>query len=75
MYNSGENCEKSHRWDVEGSYNLKVKARDTYGVESEWSNTLSVSMPRNRVINNPLFTRFIDGFMDRFPLFARLLRA
>jgi len=74
MYNSGENCEKSHRWDVEGSYNLKVKARDVYGVESEWSNTLSVSMPRNRVINNPLFTKFMDGFIERFPLFARLLK-
>jgi hypothetical protein len=73
-FNSGETCGVSHIWDVEGSYSLKVKAKDEYGEESEWSDPLRITMPRNRVINNPLFNKFIEGFIERFPLFTRLLK-
>jgi hypothetical protein len=72
---SGKTVSASHVWTSEGTYEIKVKARDIPNfAESEWSDPLSVSMPRNRLINNPLFIEFIDGFMNRFPLFARLLR-
>jgi len=71
---SGKTVSASHVWTSEGTYEIKVKARDIPNfAESEWSDPLSVSMPRNRLINNPLFTKFIDGLMDRFPLFARLM--
>jgi len=62
-----------HTWENKGTYNIRAKAKDPSGLESDWR-TLSVTMPRNRMINNPMFKEFMEGFMDRFPLFARLLR-
>ena len=38
---------KSHRWDSSGSYRIKVKSKDTTGLESGWT-YLSVSMPKNK---------------------------
>jgi hypothetical protein len=69
---SGEQGSASHTYNETGEYTIMVKARDTLGEESDWG-TLSVSMPRNRLIHNPIFLEFIEGFIDRFPLFARLL--
>lgn len=46
-FSSGETIEASHIWDREGSYNIKVKAKDIYDAESEWSDPLVVSMPKS----------------------------
>ena len=43
-YASGEQVIQSHQWSKKGSYTIKVKARDSYLVESDWG-TLDVSMP------------------------------
>ena len=56
-YNSGEICETSHIWENKGNYEIKVKAKDINGQESEWSEPLCVSMPRNKIIN-PLIQLF-----------------
>jgi len=37
---SGDTYSSNHIWNKEGSYNLKVKAKDEHGDESEWSNLL-----------------------------------
>jgi hypothetical protein len=55
-----------------GSYTISCRAKNTdelWGPEG----THSVTMPRNRIINNPMFIEFMEVFMYRFPLFARLL--
>ena len=44
-YNSGDICEATHTWSEEGDYQIRVKAKDEYGLESEWSNALSATMP------------------------------
>ncbi|UCF13372.1 MAG: hypothetical protein JSW06_03710, partial [Thermoplasmatales archaeon] len=72
-YDGGEDIILSHTWEEQGAYEIRAKAKDIHDAESDWG-TLRVTMPRNRLINNPLFTKFIDGFMNRFPLFARLLQ-
>jgi hypothetical protein len=46
-YNSGEEVNISHIWNKIGSYSIRVKAKNDKGYESEWSNPLSISMPRN----------------------------
>jgi hypothetical protein len=43
-YNSGAIATITHEWTEEGSYTIQAKAKDTYGVESDWS-TLEVTMP------------------------------
>jgi hypothetical protein len=56
-FDSGSTAEASHTWTKRGSYSIKVKAKDTEGHESEWSDPLPVSMPK---------TKRIDYFSNRF---------
>jgi hypothetical protein len=45
-YESGEECTATHTWENQGSFNIKVKAKDILNHESEWSDPLTVSMPK-----------------------------
>ena len=72
-FDSGEECSASHVWFEEGNFEIRVKTRDLYGFESEWSDPFSVSMPRNRIINRQ-FLIFLQNIMEKFPLLARLLQ-
>jgi len=47
-YNSGSTGQASHKWTVQGNYQIKVKAKDEHGVQSEWSDPLPISMPMNQ---------------------------
>jgi len=72
-FDSGEPCEVSHSWKTKGDYEIKVKAKDIFDVESEWSDPLAISMPRNKAIN-PLSLRFLELFIERFPLLFLFLQ-
>jgi len=41
-YDSGETCVSDHVWNNNGSYKVKVKAKDFFNLESDWSNHLNV---------------------------------
>ena len=51
----------------------KIKAMDTYGAESEWSDPLSVTMPRTRAITSP-FLNFLQQHPNLFPILQILLQ-
>ena len=51
-FGSGEECSASHIWFEQGSYQVRVKAQDSNGAESDWSDPLPVSMPKT--YENPL---------------------
>jgi hypothetical protein len=53
-YDSGETVYAYHLWTRNGTYIIKVKAKDTDGYESEWG-TLNVIMPRAKTADNPFF--------------------
>ena len=36
-YNSGEEVETNNSWNTIGEYEVKAKAKDTFGAESDWS--------------------------------------
>ena len=72
LYNSGETASALHTWNKKGNYEIKVKARDEYGEESEWSDPLPISMPRNKAINS-LFHIF-EEIIGRFPLLKQMLQ-
>ena len=59
-YNSGEQVNSSHSWTRKGNFNVKVKAKDIHGHQSDWSDPLSVTMPTDKIINI-LFFRFLQG--------------
>lgn len=43
-YDSGETATKSHFWSEPGTYDVKVKAKDLAGSESDWSDVTTVTM-------------------------------
>jgi len=47
---SGQDIIVTHTWTAKGTYNIKVRAMDEHGVESEWSDPLPISMPKNKAV-------------------------
>jgi len=46
-FDSGEIATATYAWAAKGTYQIRVKAKDTYGAESAWSDPLAVKMPLN----------------------------
>jgi hypothetical protein len=70
-YESGEIGEASHTWENQGNYEIKVKAKDEHGVQSEWSDPLPIEMPRNKSFN---FNYLLEWLFERFPNVFPILR-
>ena len=72
-FESGKSVVVSHSWIFFGSYKIKVIAKDTCGALSDWG-TLTVTMPRNRLLTNTLFLHLQEWFPNVFPLLRYILR-
>jgi len=62
-FSSGEEISASHTWNRQSDFQIKVKAKNSDGIQSEWSDPLSVSMPRTKI---SFFRRFIK-LIELFP--------
>ena len=71
-YPSGEEVTVKHRWLIPGKFAIKVKAKDIHNAESDWSDPLPVSMPKNKALN-PLFLKFLDNHPRMFPILRQLV--
>jgi len=58
--------------DEKDTYKIRCKAKDIYGLESDWGE-LEVIMPRNRAINTP-FLHFLQNHPNMFPILRLLLQ-
>ena len=67
-HDSGEMSTATNSWS-EGSYSIRVKAKDDFDYESDWSEPLIVTMPRTKATSYSLLL----WFLERFPLLERLL--
>lgn len=73
-FDSGVTVSASHTWTKKGSYLIKVKARDSHGSESAWSEALPITMPFSKE-NTPLFLEHLFDFLMQYfqgSLFHRL---
>jgi len=73
-YESGEICEMKNIWYRDGNYEIKVKVKDIHGGESDWSDPLSVSMPKTKPYVITSFLQFLQSLMKGVPLLARILQ-
>ena len=79
-YESGETIIAKYTWESEGTYQVKVKTLDIlsveldYGITSEWSDLLSVNMPKNKSYVNTPYLNFIENFLQQYPLIYQLLQ-
>ena len=67
-YNSGDTIHESHTWNSWGRYPVKVKCKDTYDVEGDWSDPLIVTMPKSKGIF------LFNSFFQNHPNLSLLLR-
>jgi len=72
-YDSDVVCYVSHNWSVKGDFEIKVKAKDEYELESQWSDPLEVSMPKNKTYFNAPFYNFLQNHPYLFQLLRQLL--
>lgn len=68
-HSSGSAVSEAHIWSSEGTFPVKVKAKDVHGEESIWSDSLSVTMPKTKLISNPL----LQILRDKYPLLFQIL--
>ncbi len=73
-YSSGAEASDSHSWGV-GIFDMKVKAKDTRDLETNWSEPLRITMSKNKAICNRLFLQFLERFpmLERFLLLIKLI--
>jgi len=78
-YPQNEQVLANHSWDEKGSYAVKVKTRDSlgptinqYGLESDWSDPLEVSMPKQKSSHNTLCNAFFERLWSNYPIFGLL---
>ncbi|RLF36819.1 MAG: hypothetical protein DRN08_00615 [Thermoplasmata archaeon] len=62
---SGESINMNHSWLRKGIYNIRVKAKDTHGNESMWSDPFQISISKNIEITN-IKTGYVYFFIPAF---------
>jgi hypothetical protein len=72
-HSSGVDFEISHSYTLEKTFTIEAKAKDTEGEESDWS-TFTITIPRNKVIINPLLLRLLEQFPNSFPFLRYILK-
>jgi hypothetical protein len=74
LYKTMGTIKSPHNWTERRTYNVRVKARDQYGAESEWSDPLIVTIPKTKpFINRPLQI-FLQQYPRLFSIIRQLLR-
>jgi thiol-disulfide isomerase/thioredoxin len=68
---SGALALANHTWTTKGTYNITVKAKDSSGAESPWSDPLPITMPYS--YNKPIL-QFLELLFQRFPHAFPILR-
>jgi len=73
-YNSGTTINTTHTWG-KGSYSIKVKAKDSNGAESAWSDPLTVTMPKSASLPIIWCMQMLKHFFQQFPHAFPLIRS
>jgi len=68
---SNETVFRKYIFQEKGEYQIRIKVKDTTGLEREWSDPLTVSMPKKRENIYSLFKNFLEKW--NFSLLFRLL--
>jgi hypothetical protein len=72
-YASGAVAMAQKSWPAKGAYSVKVKAKDSRGAETDWSEPLDVTMPYHQTLFARLLTFLEKLFPNLFQFFENLL--
>jgi len=70
---SGAEASATHKFTDEGDYSIKVKAKDEYGMETDWSEPLVVHMPKSKTVNMPIIQKILELFPNVFQFLQQLI--
>lgn len=63
FYETNQPCETSHTYTTNGAFQISVKAMNTYGFQSEWSEPITVTMPKSKQTHHSFFD-FINALLQ-----------
>jgi len=69
---SGATATAEKSWTTKGTYSIRVKAKDVFGNESNWSDPLAVTMPRNQIFMFNFFEKLERWFPHIFIFFNEI---
>jgi hypothetical protein len=72
-FDSGETASATYSWSETASYGVRVKAKDTEGDETDWSEKHYITIEKSRIQFNPLILRLLQRFIEQFPIIERIL--
>ena len=72
-YESDETASASHKWNEQGNYQIRVKAKDEHGKMSDWSPALPISMAKGKVLDSPLISLIEQFFPNMFEIFQKII--
>jgi len=72
-FDSQEIVNASYTWIQRGTYLIKVKAKDPFGFESDWSDTTSITIPKYKYQNYVFNTRLSKLLNSLLIIFRSLL--
>jgi len=70
-YSSGEEIKRIYSWENQGNHTIKLKSKDIYGSESDWT-LLEVSMPKINIIKQS-FLKLFEYFKYLYPILQLLI--
>jgi hypothetical protein len=70
---SGTSKTVSHTWSTGGNFTIKAKAEDSFGNIGP-ETTKTVTMPRDKVLQNTLFSKLLEWFPNAFPILQLILK-
>jgi hypothetical protein len=72
-YENYENCSYNHSWGTEGMHSVKAIAEDKDGVQSGWSEPLTISVSKSK-LKNQIRSNFLSNFLKNHPLLLSILK-
>ncbi len=67
-FNSGSVGSAQKSYSTKGQYTIKVKAKDVWGAESDWSEPLDITMPKDTSFSVlGQFIQFVKIILQKFP--------
>jgi len=66
-----DTVEATYSWTYEDNFEVRVMAIDEHGGESDWSESLAFSTPKNKIIEQ--YPAIIQRLLERFPFLKSLI--
>jgi len=72
-YSTGEAITTANSWDSPSEYSIKVKAKDSQGDESDWSDDLEITVTKTRSTERTFFKSLFEKFPNLLKIFVYIL--